>query len=84
MHTNTTILGIVKKADLVLFFLLLLLAGAGWGLLLHAKDTDGDTVRITVNGHLYGEYPLRENTEIAVMTDRDYMPVPDASETANA
>ena len=77
-------MGIVKKADLVLLALLLLFTGTGWGLLLHAKDGGADTVRVTVNGSLYGEYPLDENTEIDVMTDRQYLPVPDASDSEPA
>lgn len=61
-------LKIIRKADIVLFVLLLLL-GVGLSLPSFIKGTstpENATVEITVAGELYGSYPLNKDTEINV------------------
>jgi len=49
-----------KKADIFLAVALLLL-GLGSFLLLQSRQKAGDTVTVTVDGSLYGTYPLAED-----------------------
>ena len=55
----------IRKADIVLFILLVLLGGA---LAFPAlfMSSGGDTVKVTVNGKLYGTYKLSEDKEITI------------------
>ena len=58
----------IKKADILLFFVILLFGiGISW-LSLHGSTT-GDKVRITSDGQLYGLYSLNEDREIDVQSD---------------
>ena len=55
----------IRKADIVLFILLVLLGGA---LAFPAlfMSSGGDTVKVTVNGKPYGTYKLSEDKEITI------------------
>ena len=55
----------MKKADFILLFAVLFLAGA---MLLGTKltKTEGDTVIITKDGEVFGEYPLSSQMEVPV------------------
>ena len=58
----------IKKADIPLFFVILLFGiGISW-LSLHGS-TAGDKVRITSDGQLYGLYSLNEDREIDVRSE---------------
>ena len=58
-----------KKADIVLAVALLLL-GLGSFLLLQNLQEAGDTVTVTVDGTVYGTYPLSEDRTLTVDTGR--------------
>lgn len=58
-----------KKADIVLAIALLLL-GLGSFLLLQNLQKAGDTVTVTVDGTVYGTYPLSEDRTLTVDTGR--------------
>lgn len=55
----------IRKADIILFILLVLLGGA---LAFPAlfMSSGGDTVKVTVNGKPYGTYKLSEDKEITI------------------
>ena len=57
--------GVMKKADIVLFAALILLGAALSVPALMWRDS-GDTVRVTVNGKLFGTYKVSEDREVAV------------------
>ena len=57
-----------KKADLVLFVLLLLL-GAASVLAVQLLAGASDAAVVTVNGETYGTYPLSQDREIRVETE---------------
>ena len=71
MQTNTTIFKILKKADFLLLGALLLFAFAGSILLARAQKAPGETVRVTVDGEVYGEYPLSQDAEIFLPPTND-------------
>ena len=56
---------IIKKADIVLFCILLI-AGTGLSVLSFTSASAGEKVEITVDGSLYGTYSLSENQVIEV------------------
>ena len=56
---------IIKKADIVLF-VCLVLAGAVMSLAALTSGKEGANVVITVDGSVYGTYPLSEDREIKV------------------
>ncbi len=56
-----------KKADIVLAIALLLL-GFGSLALLKGAQKDGSTVRVTVDGSLYGSYALDEDRTVEIVT----------------
>mgnify|MGYP000075787277 FL=1 len=56
---------IIKKADIVLF-VCLVLAGAVMSLAALTSGKEGANVVITVDGSVYGTYPLSEDREITV------------------
>ena len=55
----------IKKADIILFILILVLGlgGSWWSL---AGNSAGDKVVVSVNGETYGIYDLDKNQEITV------------------
>ena len=55
----------IKKADILLFVCLLLFGIAVSWLSLSGSIT-GENVRVTVDGKLYGVYPLSENREVEI------------------
>ena len=55
----------IKKADILLFVCLLIFGIAVSGLSLSGGMT-GENVRVTVDGQLYGIYPLSEDREIEI------------------
>lgn len=58
----------IKKADILLFFVILLFGlGVSW-FSLHGS-TAGDKVRISSNGQLYGLYALNEDREIDIRSE---------------
>lgn len=57
--------GIIRKADIVLFILLILLGGALAFPAMFMSE-GGDTVKVTVNGREYGTYKLSDDQEITV------------------
>lgn len=59
------IFSIIKKADIVLLIVLILL-GAGLSVPAAMQRSQGNSVRITVNGKLYGTYRLDEDQTIEV------------------
>lgn len=62
---------IIRKADVGLFVILLVIGlGSAW--LAWGGQTKGDHVQITVDGELYGSYPLEQDREITVQ-DGDHV-----------
>ena len=59
---------IIKKAD-VLLFVFLILTGLGLSWLSAAEGGDGKTVKITVDGQLYGTYSLAEDRTVEISRD---------------
>ena len=62
----------IKKADIVLFILILAagLAVSWWSL---TTNTGGDKAIVTVDGQLYGTYLLHEDQTIEVVQDEDHI-----------
>ncbi len=62
----------IKKADIVLFILILVfgLAVSWWSL---TTNTGGDRAIVTVDGQLYGTYSLSEDQTIEVVQDDDHI-----------
>jgi len=62
----------IKKADIVLFILILVfgLLVSCWSL---TANTAGDRAAITVDGTLYGTYPLSEDQTIEVVQDENHI-----------
>jgi hypothetical protein len=60
---------IIRKSDIVLFIILVLIGTVLSLSALHAK-TPGKTVVIKVDGELYGRYPLSEDREISINRDK--------------
>lgn len=59
----------MNKRDGILVFALLLLAGASYLVFAGNKSTDGNQVVVTIDGTLYGRYPLNQNWEIEIETE---------------
>ena len=59
----------VKKRNDIVFICALLLLVFAASLFLLLFRTEGETVTVTVNGMLWGEYPLNKNAEIEIKTD---------------
>jgi len=61
----------IKKADIVLFILILVfgLLVSWWSL---TANTEGDKAVITVDGELYGTYSLSQNQTIEVVQDANH------------
>jgi hypothetical protein len=60
----------LRRADVLLIAGILLFSVIGWALASQAGDYAGTAeVRVTMNGELYGIYPLSEAREIAVNGD---------------
>jgi len=55
----------IKKADIILFVVLLIL-GAFITIFSLQNNNSGDTVKVSVDGKLYGEYSLSEDQEIEI------------------
>lgn len=53
----------IKKAD-ILLIIFLLVAGIASSLFLATGNTKGDKVTVTINGKIYGNYPLNDNRTI--------------------
>lgn len=62
------ILSIIKKADIVLFIVLILF-GAGLSVPAFMQSGSGDTVKVTVDGKLFGTYSLAEDRTVEVKRD---------------
>ena len=62
----------IKKADIVLFILILAagLAVSWWSL---TTNTGGDRAIVTVDGQLYGTYSLSDDQTIEVVQDDDHI-----------
>ena len=62
----------IKKADIVLFILILIFGTAVsiWSL---TANTSGDKAAVTVDGQVYGTYSLLEDQEIQVVQDEDHI-----------
>lgn len=62
-----------KKADI---FLILLLLAAGFGVsfwfLSGSSTAENSNITITVNGTLYGTYPLSQNRELEIQNENGY------------
>ncbi len=56
----------MKKKEIMLAAAILLAALLLWGILTLIKPSGGDTLRITVNNQLYGEYSLKEDQTIRI------------------
>ena len=59
----------VKKRNDIIFICALLLLVFAASLAMHLFKTEGDTVTVTVDGRLWGEYPLNEESEIEIKTE---------------
>lgn len=59
----------VKKKDLILILVLIAVSLAGLGLIRFLQKDPGASVTVTIDGKLYGTYPLQENQTIPVQTD---------------
>lgn len=59
---------VIKKADIVLLIALILL-GAGLSVPAFMQSGSGDTVKVTVDGKLFGTYRLSEDQTIEVKRD---------------
>ena len=55
-----------KKTDLLIVFILVLIAAAGFFAFRLFGSGEGTTVRISVDGELFGEYPLAEERSIDI------------------
>lgn len=62
---------IKRKSDLILVIALVLLAALLW-LVLRLTRSEGAYVRVTVDGEIYGEYKLSEDTEIRIGDDNSF------------
>lgn len=56
----------MKKRDYIFLIAMLLLGGILWFVFRPADSGEQAVVRITVNGQVYGEYPLDEYREISI------------------
>ena len=56
----------MKKRDVFLLILLLAVGGLLWFFLRPQTTDEKSIVRITVDGTVYGEYPLDKNAEISI------------------
>lgn len=56
----------MKKKDILLAGLILLLAGAVWAVLQFVPGQKGSMLKITVDGQIYGMYPLDEDRTIEI------------------
>lgn len=64
----------MKKKDIFLIIIILLIAGAGY-VLLNVPDNykeENNNVVIRVEGKIYGKYPLNENKEIIIEEKKGY------------
>ena len=62
-------LRVIRKADILLFCVLLLSAGLSAGLFAMRAAASGATVVVTLDGGTYGSYSLEEDREIEVVND---------------
>ncbi|MGN1141840.1 MAG: NusG domain II-containing protein [Oliverpabstia sp.] len=62
----------MKRKDRYLIAVLLLTAGISALIMQIGKGQNGDTVVITVNGQIYGIYPLQKNQVISVHQECGY------------
>lgn len=61
----------IKKADIILFFLILVFGiGISWWSL--STNTGGDKAIVTVDGQLYGTYSLLQDQTIEVVQENDH------------
>ena len=58
-------LSVIRKADIILFIVLVLLGGALAFPALFMSE-NGETVKVTVNGKLYGTYRLSDDQEVKI------------------
>ena len=59
----------MKKKDIILIAAILLVAGIFWLVLQQSRSVTGNTVRVTVDGEVFGEYSLDEDQVITIETD---------------
>ncbi|MBE5869969.1 MAG: NusG domain II-containing protein [Lachnospiraceae bacterium] len=62
----------MNRRDGILITILLLTAGILYMIFSYADGQDADRVVVTLDGELYGVYPLSENKVFTVETDRGY------------
>ncbi len=55
------------RNDIIFIAVLLALAFSAWGILVSSRAT-GDTVTVTVDGELFGEYPLASDRTVEIRT----------------
>lgn len=60
----------MNKRDGILILVLLVFAGIGYLIFAGAKKAEGNQIVITIDGNIYGSYPLDQNKEIEVKTER--------------
>lgn len=66
---NTSVKKKSKAKNDLVFVLVVLLAVGIFALVLFLTRTDGDTVKILVDGKLFGEYPLSQDTSVEIKSE---------------
>lgn len=61
-----------KKRNDIIFIAVLLIAVCVAALVMFIMKTEGNTVVVTVDGKIFGEYPLSENTEVKIKNGDGY------------
>ncbi|MBQ6848984.1 MAG: NusG domain II-containing protein [Clostridia bacterium] len=61
-----------KRRNDVIFIAILLAAAMLLGVGMYVLRSEGDSVTVTVDGHLYGTYPLSEDTTVDIRTAYGY------------
>lgn len=59
----------MNKRDGILVLVLLVLAGVSYLVFASGTSTEGNQVVITIDGTVYGSYPLNQNKEIEIKTE---------------
>jgi hypothetical protein len=59
----------VKKKDLILIIIIIAAAALMYFFISKARAVQGDILRITVDGEVYGEYPLEDACTIEIETE---------------
>ena len=59
----------MKKKDLILIIIIIAAAALMYVFISRARAVQGDILRVTVDGEIYGEYPLEENRTVEIETE---------------